>query len=74
MWWSKIACSVVLKRASAILARDRHADGVADALPERAGRRLDAARRVRQLRMTGRLRAELPEALHLVERHVARSR
>ena len=52
------------------LGADRHADRVADPLTERAGRRLDAARRVRQLRVTGRLRAELPEALDLVERHV----
>ncbi len=53
------------------LGADRHADRVADPLAERAGRRLDAARRVGQLRVTGRLRAELPEALDLVERDVA---
>ena len=52
------------------LGGDGHADGVGDALPERAGGGLDAARRVRQLRMTGRLRAQLAEALDLVERHL----
>ena len=66
-----MVCSVVLKRASAIFAPTAMPDRVADALAERAGRRLDAARRVRQLRVTGRLRAELPEALDLVERDVA---
>ena len=49
---------------------DGHADRVRDALPERAGGRLDAVRRVLELGVTGRLRAELAEALHLVEGHL----
>ena len=47
MWWSKIG---VLRRVEARLGHlggDGHADGVGDALPERPGRRLDAARGVR---------------------------
>ncbi len=51
--------------------RHRHADAVRDALTKRTRRGFHAARRVRQLRMTGRLRAQLTEALDLVERHVA---
>ena len=63
----------VLRRVEARLGHlrgDGHADGVRDALAERAGGRLDAARGVRELGVAGRLRAELAEALHLVERHV----
>ncbi len=48
------------------LARDGHPDRGRDALPERARRRLDAARPA-VLRMTGALRAELAEALQVVE-------
>jgi hypothetical protein len=40
-------------------------------LAERAGRRLDAVGRVHQLGVAGRLRAELAEALDLVEREAA---
>jgi hypothetical protein len=47
----------------------RHADAVRKALAERPGRRLDA-RRVTELGVAGRQRAELPEALDLVERQV----
>ena len=43
-----------------------HADGVGDALPERAGGDLDA-RGVTELGMARRLRAELPERLEVVE-------
>ena len=48
---------------------ERHADRIADPLPERPGRGLDAGR-VPPLRMPGGAAAELPEALELVERHV----
>ena len=44
----------------------RHPDAVAEALAERAGRRLDA-RRLEVLRMARRVRAELAELLDLVE-------
>ena len=47
---------------------DRHADRVGDALAERAGGRLDAGRD-EIFRMPGRQRADLAEALELVERH-----
>ncbi|MET3215893.1 UNVERIFIED_ORG: hypothetical protein ABIC48_003662 [Burkholderia territorii] len=49
--------------------RHRHADGVGEALAERAGRRLDA-RREAALRMAGREAARLPEAPDLIERQV----
>src|SRR5205085_12121927 len=49
--------------------RDRHADTVREALAERTGRRLDP-RREEVLRMTGRDRLPLPEALELLERQV----
>ena len=49
--------------------RDRHADRGREPLAERAGGRLDAER-VAVFRMAGGLRAELPEALDLVDRHV----
>ena len=45
---------------------DRHADGVAEALPERAGGHLDPAG-VAGLRMAGRRRLELAELLQVVE-------
>ncbi len=47
--------------------RDRHAGGVGDALPQRAGRDLDAVVRL-VLRVPRRGRAELAEALHLLDR------
>ena len=47
----------------------RHADGVGDALPERAGRDLDA-RRVAALGVPGRARAPLAELLEVLEREV----
>ncbi len=47
---------------------DRHADRIAEPLPERPGRGLDA-RRDEVLRMTRRDRAELAEALDLLDRH-----
>ena len=47
---------------------DRHADRVGKALAERSGGGLDA-RRVAVLRMSGGDRAELAEALDLVDRH-----
>ena len=47
---------------------DRHADGVGEALAERPGRGLDAGR-VAVFRMTRRQRAELAEALDLIDRH-----
>ncbi len=49
--------------------RDRHADGIGKALAERSGGGFDA-RRVAVFGMAGRLRAELPEALDLVDRHL----
>ena len=49
------------------LARDGHADRRRDALPERARGRLDTARPA-VLRVAGALRAELAEALQVVER------
>ena len=55
------------------LLRHRHADGVAEALAERAGGRLDA-RRLEVLRMARRVRAELAELLDLVERHAVVAR
>ena len=48
---------------------DRHADAVAEALPERAGGRLDAGREVR-LGVARRLRSPLAEILELVERQI----
>jgi hypothetical protein len=48
---------------------ERETDGVADALPERTGRHLDA-RRVAALRVPGRTRAPLAELLQIVERQV----
>ena len=48
--------------------RNRHADRVGEPLPERAGGRLDA-RRMAVFRMAGGTRAELAEALDLVDRH-----
>ena len=48
---------------------ERHADRVADALAERPGRRLDAAR-MAALGMAGGAAAELAETLDLVDRHV----
>ena len=45
---------------------DRHADGVAEALPERTGGHLDA-RGVAGLRVAGRRRLELAELLQVVE-------
>jgi hypothetical protein len=52
--------------------RERHADGVSDALPERAGRDLDARDRVLALELgvPGRPGAPLPELLQVVEREV----
>jgi len=47
---------------------ERHADRVAKALAERAGGGLDPGR-VAVLGMAGGERADLPEALELVERH-----
>ncbi len=47
--------------------RDRHAERVGDALPQRAGRHFDAARRI-ELRMTFAVRTEFAEGLDLVER------
>ena len=51
---------------------ERHADGVADALPERAGRDLDARGRMLavELRVPGSPGAPLPELLQVVEREV----
>src|SRR5689334_18891848 len=48
--------------------RNRHADSVAEALPERPGRRLHA-RSDEALRMSGSERAELSEASQLVDAH-----
>ena len=48
---------------------DRHAECVADALSERAGRGFDAARDV-ALRMPGRLARPLSEPLELIEREI----
>ena len=48
---------------------DRHADGVGKPLAERSGRRFDAGR-VAVFGMAGRERAELPEALDLLDRHL----
>ena len=48
--------------------RQRHADGVGEALAERTGRRLDAGG-VPVLGMAGRLGAELAEALQLIHFH-----
>ncbi len=48
---------------------DRHADRIAEPLAERPGGGLDA-RRDEVLRMTGRDRAELAEALDLLDRHL----
>src|SRR6516225_6776471 len=48
---------------------ERHADGIAYALAERAGRRLDPGS-MPALRMPGGAAAELPETLQLVEGHV----
>ncbi len=68
--------AVVLDLAAVALAQealgDRHADAVAEALAERAGRDLDAGRDVDAvaLRVAGRERAPLAEALDLVEREV----
>ena len=51
---------------------ERHADRIADALPERPGRDLDAGDRVLALELgvPGRLGAPLPELLEVVEREV----
>src|SRR5262245_63733483 len=51
---------------------DRHADGVRDALPQWAGRRLHAGRQP-ELRMPGGLRTPLAEAPDLREREVVAS-
>ena len=48
---------------------ERHADGVGDALAERAGRRLDALGKA-VFRVAGGLGAELAEVLDLLDRHV----
>ena len=48
---------------------DRHADRVADALPQRPGRCLDSRRALR-LRVSGRLASELSKVLDVVERNV----
>ena len=48
---------------------ERHADGVGEALAERAGRRLDAGGEA-VFGMAGGLRSELAEALDLGDRHV----
>jgi hypothetical protein len=47
--------------------RDRHPHGIAQALPQRARRRLDAAGQL-VFRVARRLRAELPEVLELLHR------
>ena len=47
---------------------DRHADGVGEPLPERAGGGLDAGR-VAKFRMAGGDRTELTEAFDLLDRH-----
>ena len=47
---------------------ERHADRIAEPLPERAGGRLDAGR-VAIFRVAGRLRPELAEALELFDGH-----
>ena len=51
------------------LFRERHADGVGQALAERAGRRLDAGRD-RELGVAGRLAVQLAEVAQLREREV----
>ena len=72
--------AVVLDLAAVALAQealgDRHADAVAEALAERAGRDLDAGRDVDAvaLRVAGRERAPLAEALDLVQRQVVAAR
>jgi len=48
---------------------DRHADGIAKSLAERAGGRLHA-RREEAFGMAGRDRAQLAEALDLLDRHL----
>jgi hypothetical protein len=47
----------------------RHADRIAEALPQRPGGRFDAARRI-VFRVTGRDARPLPEALDFLERHI----
>ena len=66
VWWSTILRP---KRAAQALLGDRHADGVGEALAERAGRGLDP-RGVAVLGVARGLRAELAEVLDLVDRHV----
>ena len=48
---------------------DRHPDGIADALPERTRRRLDAGGEM-HLRMSGRAAPPLPKRLQVVEGQV----
>ena len=59
----------VIEARRHVLGRDRHPDAIADALAQRPGRGLDADRDA-VLGMTGRLAAELAEALDLVERQI----
>jgi hypothetical protein len=60
---------VALEVRLEMLRSHRHANGVADALAEGAGRRLDAGRQA-VLRMAGRSTAELTELLDVVEAEV----
>ena len=59
---------VVAEQGGEVTLGDRHADRIGKALAERTGRRLDAGRMV-IFRMAGRERADLPEALDLIDRH-----
>src|ERR1700730_13004688 len=57
-------CAAVSETRRHVLGRDRHPDAVAEALPERTRRRLDA-RRKSMLRMTRGFAAELADALDI---------
>ena len=69
----RVVDQVVAEHGRQVPLRDRHADRVGEPLAERAGGGLDAGR-VAVLRMAGRQRAELAEALDLRRSSSSRSR
>ena len=69
MWWSTIAWPGRLKLRGEQLLGEREADGVGEALAERAGGGLHAGR-VADFGMAGRLRVQLAELADLLHRQV----
>ena len=67
-WWKMLVPGAVVARREMGLA-DRHAECVADALPERPGGGFDSDRDV-ALRMPRRLACPLSESLELIEREI----